>query len=308
MTHIKDHPGKSYIAGGLPILISRWLYLAAAVYTPLACGGALYGWANMSYMLEKEGYFLSECEEGVASCTDQALALNGIFNVGSICSFVAPIFVGLLMARGGPRAAQGVTAFVFFLGALLATLSATAGSSTALMYAAFACFGLGASSALLGLYNVSNMFPGREGLVMGIVNGSFDAGTIVFLVMRALYDSGISFRTVLLAYLCGPALLLLLIVLVLWRKEPFLPIQEENEKLAALKAAAAQPGVTPASAAAVVVPLVPTADAQRPGVVAEKSGAMSAASSQAGVEHVVVSPSGVTVLVQGARGARASIP
>jgi hypothetical protein len=90
-------------------------------------------------------------------------------------------------------------------------------------YPAFICIGSAASAQLLPLYHMSNLFPGHEGLAMSILNGSFDASSLVYFIMARLYAAGVPFRTVLIAYLLGPVLLVGLFSVFLWRPAPFAP-------------------------------------------------------------------------------------
>lgn len=202
---------------------NRWLYYVTGVGVGLTAAGTLFGWSNMSVVLRLEGFFGELCPggTGTSGCAAQTVALNGVFQVGAICSFVAPVLAGMFNDRAGPRAAFQVTLLIFCLG-IIVILIADATKASQALYVAFACFGSAATSMLIPFYSVANVFPKSEGFALAILNGSFDAASVVYLIMYYLHSAGVSFRTIWIAYLCGPIALLILAALLLWRPVPFL--------------------------------------------------------------------------------------
>ena len=68
---------------------------------------------------------------------------------------------------------QGLTSFVAIgFGLLIAGLRSP--TTPGILHAAFGFLGA-ATSMNLPLYSVANVFPGREGLGMSLLNGAFDA-------------------------------------------------------------------------------------------------------------------------------------
>jgi hypothetical protein len=90
-----------------------------------------------------------------------------------------------------------------------------------LLFGAFGAMGL--STAMnLPIFSIANAFPGREGMVLSLLNGAFDASSSVFLVMSVTVAStSAALSTVSLVYLVGPVAALLLTSLLLWRDQPF---------------------------------------------------------------------------------------
>jgi len=111
-----------------------------------------------------------------------------------------------------------------------------------MFYPAFICLGFAASALILPLYNCSNMFPGHEGLVLALINGCFDAGSIVLLIMSLMYSSGVPFATILVGYLCGPVAVLLLSAFIVWRNVPFMPLARGQTPAAPVPAGGAEGG------------------------------------------------------------------
>jgi len=206
------------------VAVSRWYYGAAVVFTSMACAGVIFGFPNLAVMLARAGFFSSQCN-GASNCSSQQLALNGLFSAGSIVSFVSPSIVGILLTRFGPRPTLFLTSGVFALGAAFG-VAAAATHSDGLWYASLVCLGFSAQSLVLPLYSYANMFPGNQGLALGILNGSFDASTLVFAVMSALYSAGVSLTTIFVAYLAGPVMVLLLHAVFLWPQRQWQGIPE----------------------------------------------------------------------------------
>jgi len=108
-------------------------------------------------------------------------------------------------------------AFAIGIGILL--LSVTAGVNAYM--AAFIVFPSVGTMLLHPLLSLANLFPESPGTVNALLNGCFDASSVVFLVMSAMVNAGVAFDTVLIAYLCGPVLVVSVFSLVLWPPRPF---------------------------------------------------------------------------------------
>lgn len=200
---------------------NRWVYYAGAVFQSMACAGSVFGWINMAYILEREGVFAAQCPGGQGPCKEQSIALNGLYSAASVFAFVVPSFSGQFLDRFGPRTTTRVLTAIYAVGIAM-IIVARAVAIDNLYYVAFVLVGFSASSNLLPLYSIANLFPGRQGLALSVLSGSFDCGTIVFLIMARMYDAGVPFQTSLIAFLCGPVLVVGLMSMFLWPAKPFL--------------------------------------------------------------------------------------
>lgn len=105
------------------------------------------------------------------------------------------------------------------------------------LFVAFAAIGASVPGNL-AVFHVSNLFPGREGLVLGLINGSFDASSVIFVTFSAAVAGvGVDLSTVVLAYLICPVVVLLFTSCVLWRDTPFTPYVAPPEATAAAEEA-----------------------------------------------------------------------
>lgn len=190
--------------GLLRLKLPPWLFYVCAVWTVLTTAGVIYGWVSMSSVLEAEGVFADKCSpvevingtaSGGAPCKEQQLALNSVYTTASIFAYVAPIFFGVFLDSHGPRATILLCLSIFTLGPAFAIAAAASGLDN-LYYPAFIAMGAAASSMLTPLYSVSNLFLGWEGLLLAILNGSFDAASLVYRIMSAMYQGELLYITI----------------------------------------------------------------------------------------------------------------
>lgn len=125
----------------------------------------------------------------------------------------------MILDAFGPRTASQIGSSMFALGFILLTVSVVTGID--LFMPAFVILGIIGTMLLHPLFSLSQLFPESPGTVLAVLNGCFDASAVVFLIMGAMVQSGIPFSTVLIAYLCGPVLVILVLSLVLWPPRPY---------------------------------------------------------------------------------------
>jgi hypothetical protein len=227
---------------------NRYVYYLAAVFQTLTCSGAIFGWVNMAYILQKEGFFASSCAPDPPSggaggggggappsppasgCKEQVVSLNGVYSIASVFAFVVPLGAGLFLGRYGPSKTTRILSCVFAAGVATLLGAAAAGrggdgrpspAAHAALYPAFIALGAAASSNILPLYSVANLFPARRALALSVLSGSFDAGALVFLVFARVVDAGVPLATVVGGYLGGPVAIMLLFAAFLWPEHPF---------------------------------------------------------------------------------------
>lgn len=192
--------------------------------------GAYYGFVQIASSLTSLGAFSNLCALGAESCDAQAAAISSIYTYASVPAFALPLFGGFLAARAGTRVTLIVLACVSAVG--WALLFASIGGdgrvqNQNLLMPAFVCIGASSAASYLPLLSVASLFPSSRALVLSLLSGSFDSGSVVFLVIRAAYSSGTPLRSLLIGVLAGPVALTLLGALVLWRAAPFSDLAQE---------------------------------------------------------------------------------
>lgn len=235
---------------------SRWYIGFAVLLTTISCAGALFGFPTLALTLTRIGAFSSDCPAGTettGTCTSQSLIINKLFVAGATTSFISPIFVGAFQQRFGPAWTMRLTSTVFALGAGLGVGAASQGAPEGLWYGFCICLGFSATALVLPLYDYAALFPANSGLALGLLNGCFDAATVVFLIISEMAKT-LPLRNVLIGYLCVPVLILLLHAVFLWPSKPWSATRAEKEAAeAAAQAAAALPTIADAAPPAIVV-------------------------------------------------------
>lgn len=204
------------------------LLFIAVIHSVFA--GSFYGFVQISSTLSSLGAFSGLCAQGAESCDAQAAALSSIYTYASVPAFALPLFGGFLAARAGTRVTLLAFACVSAVG--WALLFASIGGdgrvqNQNLLLPAFICIGAASAASYLPLLSVASLFPSSRGLVLSLLSGSFDCGSVVFLVIRAAASSGTPLRSLLIGVLAGPVALTLLGALFLWRAAPFSDLAHE---------------------------------------------------------------------------------
>ena len=229
-------------AGGpLPFHLPRAVWYACALWTAVTTAGAVYGWVSMASILQREGVFAELCGERGGGCKEQKLALSSVYTAASTFAYVSPVPLGMYLDARGPRAAVALCMGIFACGPALGVAAASSGVH-ALYYPAFVAMGIASSAMLVPLYSVANLFPRWQGILLAVLNGAFDAASLVFRVFEALYAAGVPLRWLWVAYLAVPVGISGLIALLVWRSDafPFVPVPAKEEGVVASEAGHAE--------------------------------------------------------------------
>lgn len=248
-------------AGGpLSVRLPPAVWFTAAAFTLLTTSGAIFGWVSMASVLTLESVFAEGCPARTpqgGACAAQQLQLNAVYTAASIFAYAAPVPLGAFLDARGPRATLLLCLAIFTTGVALILAAALSGAH-ALYFAGFVGLGAASSASITPLYSTANLFPGREGLLLALLNGCFDAGALVFQTMAALHASGVPLATVWGAYAGGPLAVSWLLALLLWRRERF-PMAEGGVTASADASDAKQQASAVPQAAAAVAGLPVTA-------------------------------------------------
>ena len=192
--------------------------------------GSFYGYVQLSSILSERGCFGELCKDGAYPCAEQGIALANVYTWSSVVAFATPLIGGWLSSVAGPRVTLAVLACAAAAGwaLLLAMVPAEVGGPfrSELLQPAMTLIGAASAANYLPLLSVASLFESR-GLVLSVASGSFDAGSVVFLIVRLASDAGVSLRTVFIGILAGPVAATILGALFLWRNTPFVDLCDE---------------------------------------------------------------------------------
>nr|XP_002124037.1 solute carrier family 43 member 3-like [Ciona intestinalis] len=194
--------------------------LITAVLETLCFSGMVYGWGSMSYMLEKEGYFNSTCNNSVGSlnpatpnadaveyaapasnlflegqteaeCEKQEKMLTLVFTLSSVISSALIIITGYIFDKFGTWVVRFCGISLYIVGWLI--MAVTTRMESWAVFLAMILVGISGFPLVISNVSISNLFQNHRVLVISVINGAFDSSAVTFALMKIAYDSGIEF-------------------------------------------------------------------------------------------------------------------
>lgn len=115
--------------------------------------------------------------------------------------------VGSVLDAYGPRVCAGIGSLLLAAGSLLMAFAHTLPFDAYIPgYLFIAC---GSPFVFISCFHLSNAFPRHSGLILSTITGAFDCSSVVFMIFRLLYTSGIfSMQGLFILYLILPIFIL----------------------------------------------------------------------------------------------------
>ncbi|XP_030042151.1 large neutral amino acids transporter small subunit 3 [Microcaecilia unicolor] len=222
----------------------RWWMACTAVLENLLFSAVLLGWASLLIMLKNEGFYSYLCQDenttsehaqnaSVAphewpTCKDQEEMLNLGFTIGSFLLSAATLPLGILMDRFGPRPLRLLGSFSFAASCAMMALAGYDPPVLApLIFLALSLNGFGGICLTFTSLTLPNMFGNLRSTFMALMIGSYASSAVTFPAVKLIYDAGVSFVAIMLAW-SGLACLIFLNCLINWPKESFPAPEEAN--------------------------------------------------------------------------------
>ncbi|KAK1804254.1 hypothetical protein P4O66_020294 [Electrophorus voltai] len=196
----------------------------------LGFAGAVFGWASLVFVLKSEGYFGYLCTNVTVSsnvtedCSAQDEQLSVIFTIASFMNNFFTLPNGFLFDHFGTMVTRLLGISVYTTGTLLIAFSNAA--KPVLLYPALSFIAVGGIIFLVTNIQVGNLFGTHRSTIITLYNGAFDSSSAVFLVVKLLYQGGVSLRTSLLFLSCGSVVHLTRTILLLPRSHIPYPLPE----------------------------------------------------------------------------------
>ncbi|XP_040002628.1 LOW QUALITY PROTEIN: solute carrier family 43 member 3a [Xiphias gladius] len=183
---------------------TRLLYrltLASGVLECLCFAGVVFGYASLVFVLKEDGYFSQLCDSvpgtnGTLTSTDcsrQDEKFSLVFTVASFLINFLNLFYGYLFDRFGTMVTRLLGICLYTTGSLLVAFSSAAFSE--LLFPALSCIAVGGILLLLTNMQVGNLFAVHRSTVITLYNGAFDSSSVVFLIIKVLYEQGVCLRS-----------------------------------------------------------------------------------------------------------------
>ncbi|XP_067312838.1 solute carrier family 43 member 3b [Pseudorasbora parva] len=178
--------------------VRSWLTLISGLLECVCFAGAVFGWATLVFVLKTEGYFSSVCVNttinGTATedCRQQDEQFSLVFTIASFMNNFLTLPNGFLFDRFGTTVARLLGISVYTAGMLLIAFSTPA--TSILLFPALSFISVGGILFLMTNIQVANLFGAHRSTIITLYNGAFDSSSAVFLIVKLLFEDGVSMR------------------------------------------------------------------------------------------------------------------
>ncbi|XP_068050582.1 equilibrative nucleobase transporter 1 isoform X2 [Anomalospiza imberbis] len=174
----------------------------------LECGafcGIIFGWASLVFVLKDLGYFEGLCQPSAtpspnftlgSDCSGQDEQFSLVFTIGSFMNNFMTFPMGVVFDRFGTTAARLIAIALYTGGTLLVAFSTP--ETAVLLFPAMSMLSVGGILLILTNMQVGNLFGNYRSIIITLYNGAFDSSSAVFLIVKLLYEHGLSLRAMFL--------------------------------------------------------------------------------------------------------------
>uniref|UniRef100_A0A803VW31 Solute carrier family 43 member 3 n=1 Tax=Ficedula albicollis TaxID=59894 RepID=A0A803VW31_FICAL len=174
----------------------------------LECGafcGIIFGWASLVFVLKDLGYFEGLCQPSAtpspnltlgSDCSGQDEQFSLVFTIGSFMNNFMTFPMGVVFDRFGTTAARLIAISLYTGGTLLVAFSTP--ETAVLLFPAMSMLSVGGILLILTNMQVGNLFGNYRSIIITLYNGAFDSSSAIFLIVKLLYERGLSLRAMFL--------------------------------------------------------------------------------------------------------------
>ncbi|XP_041029786.1 solute carrier family 43 member 3-like [Carcharodon carcharias] len=215
--------------------VKRYLTFVTGLFECICFAGVIFGWASLVFVLKKEGYFSDLCASqhntsshrvknytSICDRQDERFAL--IFTMGSFMNNFITLPCGFVFDHFGTMATRFVGIFLYTSATLMIAFSTAA--SAVLLFPAICFLAVGGILFLLTNMQVGNLFGKKRSTIITLYNGAFDSSSAVFLVIKVLYETGMSLRNMFLFISCLSSIHIMRTYVLLPRRKIPYPVPE----------------------------------------------------------------------------------
>lgn len=181
------------------LVARRCLTFATGLVECLCFAGAVFGWASLVFVLKEEGYFSSLCVNAtginstqVLDCSRQDEQFSLVFTIASFMNNFLTLPNGFLFDRFGTTVTRLFGIFLYTTGTLMVAFSTSVLPN--LLFPALSLLAVGGILFLMTNMQVGNLFGSHRSTIITLYNGAFDSSSALFLVIKLLYEAGVSLR------------------------------------------------------------------------------------------------------------------
>ncbi|KAJ1547688.1 hypothetical protein HK096_001179, partial [Nowakowskiella sp. JEL0078] len=171
-------------------IAKRVLFVSIGVFGTFMCSGIVFGFQGIRPSLIESGVYSEVCSIGeVLPCDAQILKLNLLFAIGSSVTNISFLPIGIFLDSNGPRITSLLSCFITIIGKLIFAMGTPSFDGFIVGYALIA---FGGAGIYLSSMNLALAFPSNSGLIMALITGSFDASSLIYVIvdyLRFLFPS-----------------------------------------------------------------------------------------------------------------------
>ncbi|KAI2657228.1 Solute carrier family 43 member 3 [Labeo rohita] len=200
---------------GSGLRVRSWFTLISGLVECLGFAGAVFGWASLVFVLKTEGYFRSLCVNitingtAVDDCSRQDEQLSLIFTIASFMNNFLTLPNGFLFDHFGTTVARllgieecrksretGVRTEGLIPEKAMISQLREGGNfvNSILLFPALSFIAVGGILFLVTNIQVGNLFGMHRSTIITLYNGAFDSSSAVFLIIKLLYEDGVSLK------------------------------------------------------------------------------------------------------------------
>ncbi|NWR97907.1 S43A3 protein, partial [Motacilla alba] len=157
------------------------------------------------FVLKDLGYFEGLCQPSAtpgpnltlgSDCSGQDEQFSLVFTIGSFMNNFMTFPMGVVFDRFGTAAARLIAISLYTGGTLLVAFSTP--ELAELLFPAMSMLSVGGILLILTNMQVGNLFGNYRSIIITLYNGAFDSSSAIFLIVKLLYERGLSLRAMFL--------------------------------------------------------------------------------------------------------------
>ena len=180
--------------------IKDYLSAITGVFETLCAGAIIYGWSSLNYVLTKEGYFNSSCNNSLYVspnssdfiCPKQQYDLGLVFTLAVTIPPGLCIFTGKFLDHYGTWALRSINSVLFTASCVAIAFSSS--STSWILYPATIVINLCGYVIIITNTQIANLFPHYRGFVTNVMSGALNTSLGVFTLIKIANEHGYSLK------------------------------------------------------------------------------------------------------------------
>ncbi|XP_075784706.1 equilibrative nucleobase transporter 1 isoform X2 [Pelodiscus sinensis] len=187
------------------VLAKRLATLLSGLLECMCFAGVIFGWASLVFVLKDMHYFEELCVPAAngtgngtqgPDCRAQDEKLSLVFTIGSFMNNFMTFPTGYIFDRFGTMPARLLAISLYTSGTVLIAFSSAA--TALILFPAMCLLSVGGILFILTNMQVGNLFGKHRSTIITLYNGAFDSSSAIFLLVKLLFEGGLSLRAMFL--------------------------------------------------------------------------------------------------------------